>query len=302
MTIAGFADPEAGRRRGCAELWERGGGGEPPTFATAAELLAAEPIDLLVVAAPAAHHLPLAEEAAAVGVGSLVEKPPAADLAEARRLAALDPQPFVAFNRRFLQGPELRDSIPPEGWLELELELRFRRSAWGAHQADDEALLDAGLHLVDLACHLTESVPIAVRDARVEPERATLELELSRGRARIACATDRAHREVVAIRDRSGKLLAKSSWGGLRTRLSSLTRRPDQLALSLQRQLEAVREVGVSPMEPPQSVLQRGHPHLPLAATAQDGLAAMVVVEAARRSAELDGAEVAVAPLAGASP
>jgi len=302
VTIAGFADPEAGRRRGCAELWERGGGGEPPTFATAAELLAAEPIDLLVVAAPAAHHLPLAEEAAAVGVGSLVEKPPAADLAEARRLAALDPQPFVAFNRRFLQGPELRDSIPPEGWLELELELRFRRSAWGAHQADDEALLDAGLHLVDLACHLTESVPIAVRDARVEPERATLELELSRGRARIACATDRAHREVVAIRDRSGKLLAKSSWGGLRTRLSSLTRRPDQLALSLQRQLEAVREVGVSPMEPPQSVLQRGHPHLPLAATAQDGLAAMVVVEAARRSAELDGAEVAVAPLAGASP
>jgi hypothetical protein len=36
-------------------------------------------------------------------------------------------------------------------------------------------------------------------------------------------------------------------------------------------------------------------------ATAADGVAAMAVVEAARRSADLNGAEVTVAPLAGAS-
>lgn len=287
IAIAGFADPDAERRLECAELWARGSDSDAPAFPNTAELLATEPIDLLVVAAPATHHLPLAEEAAAAGVRSLVEKPPALDLAEAQRLAALDPQPFVAFNRRFLQGAELRAAIPAEGWLELDLELRFRRNAWGAHESNDEALLDAGLHLIDLACHLTGSAPIAVRDARIEPERASLELELSRGRARITCATDRSHREVVSIRNRSGKLLARSSWGGLRTRLSALIGGPDPLALSLQRQLEAIRAVG--------------HPHRPLPATAQNGLAAMAVAEAARRSAALGGAEVTVAPLAEAS-
>ncbi len=301
VTMVGFADPDAGRRRECAELWRRASNSEATAFASTSELLAAEPIDLLVVAAPTAHHLPLAEEAAAAGVPSLVEKPPTADLAEARQLTELDPQPFVAFNRRFLQGPELRDSIPAQGWLELDLELRFRRSAWGAHEANDEALLDAGLHFVDLACHLSGAAPIAVRDARIEPERASFELELARGRARIACATDRAHREVVTVRDRSGKLLARSSCGGLRTRLSSFSGGPDPLALSLQRQLETIRAVGVSPVEPPQSFLQRGHPHRPPPATAQDGITAMAVAEAARRSAALGGAEVTVAPLAGAS-
>jgi predicted dehydrogenase len=289
LAIAGFADPDEKRRVECAELWVRGGGDEAPAFAGAAELLASVPIDLLVVAAPAAHHVALAEEAARAGVRSLVEKPPAPNLDAAQRLAALDPRPFVAFNRRFLQGAELRDAIPAEGWLELDLELRFRRGDWGAHQADDEALLDAGLHLIDLASHLSGAAPIAVRGARIEPERASLELELARGRARIACATDRGHREVVAIRDRSGKLLARSSWGGLRTRAEGLLGRPDPLVLSLRSQLEA--------LGPDASTSRRGR----TVATADDGAAAMAMVEAARRSAALDGAEVTVAPLAGAS-
>ena len=42
-------------------------------------------------------------------------------------------------------------------------------------------------------------------------------------------------------------------------------------------------------------VSQEGNPHRPLA-TARDGAVAMAVVEAARRSAELNGAEVTVAP------
>jgi predicted dehydrogenase len=289
VTITGFADPDAERRGECAELWARSGGGEAPAFASATELLATDQLDLLVVAAPAAHHLALAEGAAAAGVRSLVEKPPARDLAEAQRLAALDPQPLVAFNRRFLQGAELRDTIPAEGWLELDLELRFRREAWSAHQADDEALLDAGLHLVDLACHLSGAAPIAVRDARIDPERASLELELARGRARIACATDRGHREVVAVRDRAGKLLARSSWGGLRTRVGHLLGRPDPLVLSLQRQLEALK--GGVPA-------YRGQ--MPMVAGAEEGARAMAVVDAAERSAQLGGAEVTVAPLAGA--
>lgn len=285
VTIAGFADPDAGRLRQCVELWESRADEQAPGFASAAELLSARPIDLLVVAAPAAHHLALAEEAAAAGVRCLVEKPPAPDLAAAERLAAIDPSPCLAFNRRFLQGAELRDRIPGEGWLQLDLELRFRRDAWGAHESCDEALLDAGIHLIDLACHLTDSVPIAVRQAEIAPERAAFELELSRGRARITCATDRRHREEVDVRDRSGKLLGRSSWGGMRSRLRRVFGQPDPLALSLQRQLEELRD-------------RRGM-HLPSAA---DGIAAMAVVEAARRSGDLEGAEVTVAPLAGASP
>ncbi len=306
VTIAGFADPDTSRLRECAVLWRRESGEEAGSFSTAAELLRSEPVDLLVAAAPAARHLALAEEAAAAGVPCLVEKPPAPDLTTAEQLAALDPQPFLAFNRRFLQGAELRDQIPAEGWLELDLELRFRRGDWGAHESHDEALLDAGIHLIDLACHLSDAAPIAVRQAEITPERAAFELELTRARARISCATDRSHREALAIRDRAGKALASTSWGGIGARLSPLFGRPDPLILSLQRQLEALR--GLAP--------QLHHP-LPLLgegggavggrrrgirlASAADGVAAMAVVEAARRSAALDGAEVTVAPVAGAS-
>jgi predicted dehydrogenase len=290
IEIAGLADPDEGRRHQCRALCEREPGSGAPGFASAGELLRSEQIDLLVVAAPAAHHVALAEEAASAGVRSLVEKPPAPDLESARRLAAFDPQPFLAFNRRFLQGEELREVIPAEGWVELDLELRFRRDGWGAHEARDEALLDAGIHLIDLACFLTGSTPIAVRRAEIEDERASLEMELARGRARITCATDRSHRETILVRDRSGKTLARSTWGGIRSRFSGLLGGPDPLIVSLQRQIEAV---GVSLMEPPHLLLQQGHPHR--LATAADGVVAMAVVEAAHRSAGLSGAEITVA-------
>jgi predicted dehydrogenase len=306
VTIASFADPDAGRLRRCVELWERHSGKRARDFAGASELLRSEPVDLLVVAAPAAHHLVLAEEAAAAGIPCLVEKPPAPDLAAAERLAALDPQPFLAFNRRFLQGADLRDRIPAEGWLELDLELRFRRNAWGAHEAEDEALLDAGIHLIDLACHLTNSAPIAVRRAEITPERAALELQLTRARARISCATDRNHREEVSVRDRSGKLLGRSAWGGMRSRIGRILGGPDPLIFSLQRQLEALRDLAPQ-LHHPLPLLgagggavaggRRRSMQLP---SATEGIAAMAIVEAARRSAALHGAEVTVGPLAGA--
>jgi predicted dehydrogenase len=302
-TIAGFADPDADRLRHCRELWEQGGGDEAAAATSAAELLEL-PLDLLVVAVPAAHHLALAEEAAAAGVPCLVEKPPAPDLAGAERLAALDPAPYLAFNRRFLQGAELRDAIPGEGWLELDLELRFRREAWGAHESRDEALLDAGIHLIDLACHLSNAAPIAVRGAEIEPEWASLELELSRGRARIRCATDRRHREEATARDRSGKRLGRSTWGGIQSRLGGILGQPDPLALSLQRQLDALRTTTpelhqiVHPAEGESGAVRERRP-TPLASAA-DGVVAMAVVEAARHSADLGGAEVTVAPTAGA--
>jgi predicted dehydrogenase len=263
-------------------------------------LLEGAEIDLLVVAAPAAAHLPLAEAAATAGVRSLVEKPPATDLAGAQQLADLQPQPFVAFNRRFLQGTELRDAVPAQGWLELDLELGFRRAAWGAHEARDEALLDAGVHLIDLACHLSSAAPVAVRRAEVDHERAQFELELSRGRARIKCSTDSRHRELVIVRDRAGRLLGRNRQGGMRGRFAALTGTPDILTLSLSRQLGALHDAHAtdpafvfSPPIPPKG-------RTPIA-TAADGATAMAVVEAVRRSAGLDGAEVTVAPVEAAA-
>lgn len=298
VTIAGFADPDPDRLDLCRHLWEQESGGQANACTSAGELLRNEPLDLLVVATSVEHHLPLAEAAAATGLQSLVEKPPAADLAEARRLASLDPAPLIAFNRRFLQGAEIRDSVPAEGWLELDLELRFRREAWGAHEARDEALLDAGIHLIDLACFLTDSAPIAVRHADIEHERATLELELGRGRARISCATNRSHRETVGVRDRSGRTLGRAAWGGIQTRLGGLLGKPDPLVLSLRRQMQALRAQAPEPHQPLNLQEEvggvRGTPRATSLATAADGLAAMAVVEAARRSAESNGVEVTV--------
>ncbi len=302
VEIVGFADPDSERLDRCRRLWAKGHDGVPG-FADVASLLQAVEIDLLVVAAPAPHHLALATEAAAAGVRSLIEKPPAPDLEGARQLAALDPQPLLAFNRRFLQGVELRDAIPAEGWLELDLELRFRRDAWGAHEAHDEALLDAGIHLIDLACFLTASAPIAVRGAEIAQERAALELELGRGRARIRCATDRRHRESVVIRNRSGTPLARSFIGGVRGRFAALAGKPDPLQLSLQRQLQALRVQAPEMHHPlPPAEVEGGaflgERSAASLATAADGVAAMAVVEAAHRSAALQGAEVTVVPTA----
>lgn len=251
------------------------------SFEGVEELVAAGSAEALVIAVPADRHLAVARIAAAAGLPSLVEKPPACDLAEARELAALKPAPAIGFNRRFLQGIELMPSIPADSWLDLDLELRFQRRAWGAHAGHDEALLDAGTHLIDLAAFLTGSAPIAVRDAVVEPGRASMELELGRGRARIECATDRGYAERVEVRDRGGRMLAAVATGRLRARAARLRGAGDPLVGSLRRQLDAF------------AAASRGR-SAPELAGAADGAAAMAAVEAARRSAELSGAEVTV--------
>jgi predicted dehydrogenase len=252
------------------------------SFAGVEEMVAAGGVEALVVAVPADRHLEVARAAAEGGLPSLVEKPPATDLAGALALAALEPAPALAFNRRFLQGAALAPSIPSDGWLELELELRFQRSGWGAHASDDEALLDAAIHLIDLAAFLTGSAPIAVRAAALAPERARVELELGRGRAQISCATDRPYAERVEVRDRAGRTLAASTTGRVRARMARLRGGEDPFVASIRRQLGAF------------AARQRGEPSSGLADAAA-GVAAMATVEAARRSAELGGAEVIVA-------
>lgn len=276
LVVAAVADPDLPRAEAAARA-----AGDAVAFAEPAAMIDAAALDCLLIAAPSALHVEPATRAAEAGLPSLVEKPPAADLAGAEALARLDPAPAIGFNRRFLQGAALSPSVPAEGWLELELEMSFRRREWGAHLSRDEALLDAGIHLIDLAAFLTRSDPIAVRHARIEPERATLELELGRARARIGCATDRRYAEAVEIRDRSGSRLAAWRTSGGRARMRRLRGGGDQLVESLRRQL--VRFAAAADGGDPGAL-----------AGAEAGATAMRVVEAARRSAALDGAEVTV--------
>lgn len=279
VAFVAVADPDADRAARAALA-----AGGAAAHANAGELVAAGGVDALVVATPVGQHEEAARVAAETGLPSLVEKPPAPDLAGAVALAALEPLPAIGFNRRLLQGAELASLVPASGWLELELELSFRRGGWGAHVSHDEALLDAGTHLIDLAAFLTGSAPIAVRDAAIAPESAYLELELGRARARVHCSTDRRYAERVEIRDRGGRAIAISRTGGLRAAIARLGGGEDRLVHSLRRQLELF------------AAKLRGEDPGALA-DADAAVAAMSVVDAARRSAELGGAEVTVVPL-----
>jgi predicted dehydrogenase len=273
--LAAVADPDLARAG-------RAAGMGAAVHGSAAEMVAAGGLDAVLVAAPADRHLEIAAQAAAAGLPALVEKPPAPGLEGALALAELDPVPSLAFNRRFLQGAALRPRVPATGWLELDLEMRFRAEGWGALASRDEALLDAGTHLIDLATFLAGSEPIAVRGAVVAPTRASLELELGRGRARIRCATDRPYAERVEVADRAGRPLAASRTDRWRARVERLRGGPDPLVGSLRDQLERF------------AARLRGEEAGDLA-TAAAGVTAMAAVEAARRSAALGGAEVTVA-------
>src|SRR5438876_8646929 len=81
VEIAAVADPDAARRDTVAH--------DTPGYGSAAELIAAGGVDALVLATPAATHLADARLAAAAGLPTLVEKPPAPDAPAARALAEL---------------------------------------------------------------------------------------------------------------------------------------------------------------------------------------------------------------------
>jgi predicted dehydrogenase len=249
--------------------------------ARTSELLAAGPLDGLIVCTPPEHHEEPAAHAAAAGLTALVEKPPARDAAGALRMAALSPAPYCAFNRRFDQGAELIGRVPPSGDLELHLVLHYRRASWRALQRGEDALLDLGPHLVDLALVLTGAVPLAVR-AHATRERAGIALATSRGTVRMECATNLPYRELVEIRDGDGRRIARTTRGGrVRGVAGRVAPGVHPLVGSLTAQLEAYGRA-----------LRGEDPGL--LATAVEGAAVMCVLDAARRSDAVGGDTTAV--------
>lgn len=244
-----------------------------PSFGNAAELLAAGVADALVLATPATAHLPDARLAAEASVPVLIEKPPAASAEEAAELAALDPGPWIGFNRRFEPAiATLRDAGRNVPQLELSFDLRVRRRSWRPYVVDDDVLLDLGPHLVDLVLWISGGDAELV-DAHLRPDRAALELKLGeRGVARISCG-EGPYRERLEVRA-GEKTLARYERGGLGAAAGAIVlRRESPLIPSLAAQLESFAR----------AVAGRVERDL---ATAAEGLLVMRVLATARRLAE----------------
>ena len=249
-----------------------------PAFTSAEDLVRAGGVDAVVIATPAAAHVTDARAVAAAGLPSIVEKPPAPDAAAARLLAALEPTPRIGLNRRFEPSLlEARARLPKLETLDIELGFSYRRASWAPRVVADEALLDLGPHLIDLASWLSDSPLRRVRTTFRTWDRCTLELELGRGKASLTCATDRPYREVVEVRGAHGRLVARRIKGGLTRAALGLLRPPsDELGESLVGQLEAFR-----------AFVEEGTEGQ--LASAADGVAIMDAIDAARRSHELGG-------------
>ncbi len=274
MLLAAVVDPALER----CELAAPG----VPAFATAADLIATGSVDALVIASPAEAHVADARLAAAAGLPTLIEKPPAPTLAETLELARLDPAPRFGFNRRFVtEVASLRSAIPAQSAIRMDLEMRTRSASWGSYVSDDDALLNLGPHLIDLARWLSGAEIVGVR-ATVTPSRAALELELADGRvqARVLCASNRPYRERVLVQAADGRVHGRYSAGGLGSAIRLRLARgaaDHPLVSSLARQLDAFGRAA------------RGEP-APALAGVLDGVGVMATVEAARASAARGGA------------
>ncbi len=283
--LAAVADPDPARRAAVIAAAAGADSGSVASHESGEALLAAGGVDAVVIATPVDLHLHDATLASVAGIPTLVEKPPAPDLAGAQALAALSPAPWVGFNRRFDPGATaLRAALPRDEPIELRLVLRYRRASWGSVAVRDDALLDLGPHLVDRARWLTGAEPVEVQRARVDADRAELDLRLSRGRARIEVAADRVYEEGIVARSPEGDLLGTHRLGGpLAGLLARIPRpgrapEPSPLVISMAGQLRALIDA-VGPV-----TAGLGLDAGPLG-RADDGVVAMAVIDAARASA-----------------
>ena len=174
--------------------------------------------------------------------------------------------------------------MPRDGMLVIRLELHYRRKSWNPFDMRDDALLDLGPHLIDLARWLIVSEVISVRAHALTQEHAEFELELGRGQATVICSCNSPYRELVQVRTSDGGRVGMFRRGGIVAgiigKLSPWRENP--LVTSLVGQLEAFGQVIRSDCTPTQL------------ATAGDGVAVMSTIAAVRQSAMKGGSSCPV--------
>ena len=256
-----------------------------PAHGSMRALINAGGLDALVISTPTRFHLGDARCIAEARLPALVEKPPGVDVQEAQALHALQPAPWIAFNRRFEPAlVRLKDGLPRDASLHLRLDLHYRRNSWKSFDMQDDALLDLGPHLIDLARWLTDCEVIRARAHAVDERHAAFELELERGHATIACSNNSPYRERVGVIDSLGRVKVAYQRGGILSGIAARLRphQENPLVTSLRGQLEAFgRAVAGIGSEPS-------------LATTADGLAVMSTIESLRYSALHGGASTSV--------
>ena len=276
VVLVGIADVNPSRCRALAP--------GVPAYGNIQPLIQAGGLDAIIISVPTRFHLEYARCAAEAGLPSLVEKPPGANVQEALALQTLEPAPWIAFNRRLEPGLNaLKQSMPSVQGFQGRLELHYRRTTWKPFDMHDDALLDLGPHLIDLARWLTGSEVRSARALSLTEQCAEFELDLTRGQAVVSCSTNRPYRERIEIADVDGRLCSSHRRGGIVSGIMARLRPKEEnpLVSSLVGQLEAFGQA------------VRGALGGSLA-TAADGLAVMSAIEAVRLSEAERGALVPV--------
>ncbi len=245
VDVVAVADPSMERtatvRRAVIEATS--GRCAPAVFGGHSEMRDAVDLDAVVVTSPVDTHVPVAEVMVAAGHPVLVEKPPARDGEGARRLASLGGTVWIGFNRRFVPAiAAMRRHLAGVEAYRSNLLISYRRHSWSPVSVADDALLDLGPHVIDLAQWLPGDEVVEVLDAQVQPTCATFELRLRRGRARVEVAADSVYRERVVVANADGQQIASHQVGGLAAAVAGrIARRSggDVLADSLRGQLDA---------------------------------------------------------------
>jgi predicted dehydrogenase len=299
LRLVAACDPLAERR-----TWMAAAAPGVATHASLDALLAAHPIDAVLIAAPVAHHAPLAVAALAAGAHVLVEKPMATDLDAARRIlaAASDAgrQVHVCLNRRFYPGfAALRRHLAATS--PLRSVLITSAESWSAVDrptGDDplEALDDLGPHHLDLLPWLAGAPVVAARvlaEAGGAGVRVRCELELASGATCVAVVGRGAAYEERVEAAAGGRPLCATAHT-VSAGAGSLRHVAARAAWSVRRRLGRDFLVACAAAQLDAFAAAIAGGPRTSAATGEDGLAAVAVVAACRASAAQDGARVAV--------
>ena len=186
VELVAVCDTDSGRAAMLAERFEM-----PSWYDEPERMFRSEQLDCVVIATPTISHLPLCQMALESDVDVLVEKPFTRNAQEARRIVQIAERTekivMVGMNHRFrddtvhlkqvLDKGELGDIITIRaGWLK-------RLGIWGRpywftdlNLAGGGVLLDLGMQMIDLICHLLDFPAVAEAVGSISHK--TLELEV----------------------------------------------------------------------------------------------------------------------------